>query len=115
MGKIYENSLVTLVWLGLDHDSVAIETTDFLKETSKLARDLCEKYGSVTKIPTFSQEENPVSQDPHKWDLFKKFISFRWFTRTWICVFASSNCHLIANNLVVRTSLSRSIQWCEQC
>jgi hypothetical protein len=86
MGKIYENSLGTLVWLGVDRDLVAAETTNFLKETSKLARDLCEKYGSVTKIPTLSQEENPICQDPHKWDLFKKFINFKWFTRTWVYV-----------------------------
>jgi hypothetical protein len=111
MGKIYENSLRTLVWLGVDHDRIAIETTVFLKETSKLAGDLCEKYGSVTKIPMLSLEENPISQDPHEWDLFKKFINFKWFTRTWVCVLDTSHCHLIADNLLVSSSLSRSIQW----
>lgn len=84
MGQIYENSLRTLVWLGLDHDRIAVETTDFLKETSAVARSLCEKYGGVTKIPILSHEENPVSQDKRKWDFFQTFLGFAWFSRVWV-------------------------------
>ena len=84
MGKIYENSLRTLVWLGPDPQGVAIETIDFLKSTSWIARALIDRYGSVTKIPALDSHDNPVSQDPRKWQLFKDFLDFVWFTRTWV-------------------------------
>jgi len=84
MGQIYENSMRTLVWLGLDHDRIAVEATDFLKEMSGVARSLCDKYGGVTKIPILSQEENPVSQDKRKWDFFQTFLEFSWFSRVWV-------------------------------
>src|SRR5436305_2958395 len=47
MGKIYENGLRTLVWLGPDQLGIAKETTAFIKSTSQVARDLCRRYGSI--------------------------------------------------------------------
>lgn len=108
MGQIYENSLRTLVWLGMDHEGIAFETIDFLKKTSKLAADLCEKYGSVIKIPTLPREDNPISQDPHDWELYKKFIGFKWFTRTWVCIFVTTYSHLVTDNLAVSLKFSNA-------
>lgn len=109
MGQIYENSTCTLVWLGMDHEGIAVETTNFLKRTSKTAAELCEVYGSVVKIPTLSREENPISQDQHDWDLFKKFIGFKWFTRTWV---SNSVSHSVthSNSLIVSPSQPKSAQ-----
>lgn len=103
MGQIYGHSGRTLVWLGMDHEGIAAETTDFLRKTSRTAAELCEKYESVVKIPTWSREQNPISQDQHDWDLLKKFIGFKWFTRTW--VHNSKSIFLTySNNLVVSPS-----------
>jgi hypothetical protein len=84
MGKIYEHSLRTLVWLGVDNDGVAVELAEFLKEISQTAAELIKKYGTVTKIPNLSKEENPVRQDPEKWAIYKTFLDFTWFTRAWV-------------------------------
>lgn len=84
MGQIYENSERTLVWLGADPQGVAIETVDFLKSTSWIARALVDRYGSVTKIPALNRHDNPVSQDPRKWKLFEDFLNFPWFNRVWV-------------------------------
>ncbi|KIV99177.1 hypothetical protein, variant [Verruconis gallopava] len=84
MGQIYENSQRTLIWLGLDDQGVALETFDFLKSTSWIARALVDQYGSVTKIPALSKHENPVSQHPRKWKLFKEFLKLAWFSRVWV-------------------------------
>jgi hypothetical protein len=84
MGKIYENSSKTLVWLGADPSGLAIETVDFLKSTSWMARVLVDRYGSVTKIPALNRYDNPVSQDPRKWKLYENFLNFVWFSRVWV-------------------------------
>src|SRR5579871_17220 len=75
MGKIYEAASRVRIWLGPDHLGIAKETTDFIKETVKVARDLCDKYGSIANVPTLSNQENPVNQDAQKWQLYQKFIS----------------------------------------
>jgi hypothetical protein len=82
MGKIYESALKTLVWLGVDREEVAEETREFFEVTSAAARNICGKYG-LEKIPALEGKDNPFSQDPRKWALFTRFISFPWFTRTW--------------------------------
>lgn len=84
MGDIYERSVRTLVWLGVDQDGVAVSTTEFIKQVSQISRDLNEKYGGARHIPNLSKEENPVSQDPEKWATYKTFLSNTWFTRTWV-------------------------------
>lgn len=84
MGRIYENSHKTLVWLGVDHEGTAVETMDFLKDVSQTARDLVEKYGGARHIPNLTREENPVRQDADKWATYKKFLDNAWFTRTWV-------------------------------
>jgi hypothetical protein len=84
MGRIYENSCKTLVWLGLDHNGTAVEATNFLKEVSQVARDLDKKYGGARHIPNLTREENPVRQDTEKWAIYKKFLDNSWFTRTWV-------------------------------
>ena len=84
MGRIYENSHSTLVWLGPDLQGIAISTTDFLKQVSQVSRDLNEKYGGARHIPNLSPEENPVPQDVDKWASYKKFLDHKWFTRCWV-------------------------------
>ena len=84
MGKIYENCARTLVWLGPDTDGTALETTDFIKNTSWVTGALIEKYGSVTAIPALSRYQNPISQNPAKWLLYAQFVKNVWFTRVWV-------------------------------
>jgi hypothetical protein len=84
MGKIYEHGLRTLVWLGVDTDGVAAGTAEFLRDISSTAGELVKKYGTVTKIPNLSKEENPVRQDPEKWAVYRSFLEFPWFTRAWV-------------------------------
>lgn len=84
MGKIYEGSVRTLVWLGVDADGIAAETTKFIKEVSQAARTLVSKYGGCTKIPNLPKDESPVSQDQEKWTIYKKFLDHTWFNRAWV-------------------------------
>ena len=84
MGKIYEGSCATLVWLGIDQDGIAVESTDFIRHISGNARTLIDKYGGGDKIPNLSPEENPVSQDKDKWAMYQKFLDHSWFSRTWV-------------------------------
>lgn len=84
MGKIYENGLRTLVWLGADNFGMAPEAVDFLKSTSQVARNLSERYGNILKTPALPEDQNPVSQDIEKWQLFGKFVNLPWFSRVWV-------------------------------
>jgi hypothetical protein len=51
MGKIYEHSSRTLIWLSIDDKRVVAETIDFLKEQAGYAIALVEKYGLTADIP----------------------------------------------------------------
>jgi hypothetical protein len=51
MGKIYEHSSRTLIWLTIDDKRVAAETIDLLKEQAEYAIALVEKYGLTADIP----------------------------------------------------------------
>jgi hypothetical protein len=84
MGKIYENSSRTLVWLGMDDERIAIEATDFFKNQSGYARDLVQKYGSTADIPNLTGAENPISRDRSKWALWPKFLNYAWHSRVWV-------------------------------
>ncbi|QDS76165.1 hypothetical protein FKW77_007576 [Venturia effusa] len=84
MGKIYENGLRTLVWLGVDDLGIAAETVDFLKSTSQVTRDLSERYGNILDTPALPDSQNPVSQDVKKWKLFQAFVNLPWFSRVWV-------------------------------
>ncbi|OCK75311.1 hypothetical protein K432DRAFT_386288 [Lepidopterella palustris CBS 459.81] len=84
MGKIYSGASRVRVWLGPDHLGIAKEATEFIKETVKVARGLCDSYGSIANVPTLSNENNPVSQDPQKWKLYETFINLPWFSRVWV-------------------------------
>ncbi|RDI76617.1 hypothetical protein Vi05172_g13390 [Venturia inaequalis] len=84
MGKIYENGLRTLVWLGVDSLGKASEAVDFLKSTSQVARDLSERYGNILKTPALPGDQNPVSQDIEQWKLFREFVNLPWFSRVWV-------------------------------
>lgn len=84
MGKIYENGLRTLVWLGVDNLGIASGAADFLKSTSQVARDLSDRYGNILKTPALPEDQNPVSQDIEKWKLFGEFVNLPWFSRVWV-------------------------------
>lgn len=84
MAKIYEGASRVRIWLGPDHLGIAKEVTEFIKETVKVARDLCDRYGSISNVPALSDAENPVSQNVQKWQLYEKFIALPWFSRVWV-------------------------------
>jgi hypothetical protein len=86
MAKIYEAASRVRLWLGPDHLGIAKEATEFIKETVKVARDLCDRYGSIANVPILSDAENPVNQNTQKWQFYEKFINLPWFnTRCWPC------------------------------
>jgi hypothetical protein len=84
MAKIYEGASKVKVWLGPDHLGIAQEATEFIKDTVRVARGLCDTYGSIANVPTLSGEENPVSQDAQKWKLYETLIGLPWFNRVWV-------------------------------